>query len=278
MNETFDIQRIGKLFVYEVTNYLPRFFKSLMIASGVLVAVWLLSLVATVDIMDYGREELINSLYFLMLLLSPYIIYKDMNNRKKGYMYAMIPASTLEKLISMLLVCGTVVPAVAYLSLTLTDVVLYVFSQLGVGTFENIAFSHPFYAVSDSMSWFDNVIGVLCSVTTAMMFNSIFRKNKIFKTVLFNIIVVFSLTIIVLLINNIISPEFVERVSNWFADFFYSFPEERLESLAMWTLRLFYIVWIATTLGITYYRIKKVNYCRIECNLHWWYLGLHLPT
>ena len=260
MNETFDIQRLGKLFVYEVTNYLPRFFKSLMIASGVLVAVWLLSLVATVDIMDYGREELINSLYFLMLLLSPYIIYKDMNNRKKGYMYAMIPASTLEKLISMLLVCGTVVPAVAYLSLTLTDVVLYVFSQLGVGTFENIAFSHPFYAVSDSMSWFDNVIGVISSVTTAMMFNSIFRKNKIFKTVLFNIIVVFSLTIIVLLINNIISPEFVERVSNWFADFFYSFPAERLESLAMWTLRLFYIVWIATTLGITYYRIKKVNY------------------
>ena len=100
MNETFDIQRLGKLFVYEVTNYLPRFFKSLMIASGVLVAVWLLSLVATVDIMDNGREELINSLYFFMLLLSPYIIYKDMNNRKKGYMYAMIPASTLEKLIS----------------------------------------------------------------------------------------------------------------------------------------------------------------------------------
>ena len=260
MNETFDIQRLGKLFVYEVTNYLPRFFKSLMIASGVLVAVWLLSLVATVDIMDNGREELINSLYFLMLLLSPYIIYKDMNNRKKGYMYAMIPASTLEKLISMFLVCCTVVPAVVYLSLTLTDVVLYVFSQLGVGTFEKLVFFHPFSTMFEMMPWFDNLISVISSVTTAMMFNSIFRKNKIFKTVLFNIIVVFSLTIIVLLINNIISPEFVERVSNWFGDFFYSFPEERLESLAMWTLRLFYIAWIATTLGITYYRIKKVNY------------------
>ena len=92
------------------------------------------------------------------------------------------------------------------------------------------------------------------------MFNSIFRKNKIFKTVLFNVIVVFSITIIVLLVSNIVSVEFVERVSNWFGDFFYSFSEERLESLAMWTLRLFYIAWIATTLGITYYRIKKVNY------------------
>ena len=260
MNEIFDIQRLGKLFVYEVTNYLPRFFKSLIIASGVLVAVWLLSLVATVDIMDYGREELINSLYFFMLLLSPYIIYKDMNNRKKGYMYAMIPASTLEKLISMLLVCCTVVPAVVYLSLTLTDVVLYVFSQLGVGTFENIAFSHPFYAVSDSMSWFDNVIGVLCSVTTAMMFNSIYRKNKIFKTVLFNITVIFSISIIAILVYNVISPEFVERISNWFGDLFYSFSVEQIESMAIWIMRLSYLVWIAVTLGITYYRIKKVNY------------------
>ena len=260
MNETFDIQRLGKLFVYEVTNYLPRFFKSLMIASGVLVAVWLLSLVATVDIMDYGREELINSLYFLMLLLSPYIIYKDMNNRKKGYMYAMIPASTLEKLISMLLVCCTVVPAVVYLSLTLTDVVLYVFSQLGVGTFEKLVFFNPFSTMFEMMPWLDNLISVISSVTTSMMFNSIFRKNKIFKTVLFNIIVVFSLTIIVLLINNIISPEFVERVSNWFADCFDSFSVEQVENLVIWMMRLSSFAWIAATLGITYYRIKKVNY------------------
>ena len=183
-----------------------------------------------------------------------------MNNRKKGYMYAMIPASTLEKLISMFLVCCTVVPAVVYLSLTLTDVVLYVFSQLGVGTFEKLVFFNPFSTMFEMMPWLDNLISVISSVTTSMMFNSIFRKNKIFKTVLFNIIVVFSITIIVLLVSNIVSVEFVERVSNWFGDFFYSFSEERLESLAMWTLRLFYIAWIATTLGITYYRIKKVNY------------------
>ena len=183
-----------------------------------------------------------------------------MNNRKKGYMYAMIPASTLEKLISMLLVCCTVVPAVVYLSLTLTDVVLYVFSQLGVGTFENIAFSHPFYAVSDSMSWFDNVIGVLCSVTTAMMFNSIFRKNKIFKTVLFNITVIFSISIIAILVYNVISPEFIERFSSWINEYLNSFSAEQVKNFLMWMMRLFYIVLIAATLGITYYRIKKVNY------------------
>ncbi len=260
MNEIFDIQRLGKLFVYEVTNFLPRFFKSIMVASGVLVAVWLLSLVASISDMNYGRETLINFLYFFMLLLSPYIIYKEMNNRKKGYMYAMIPASTLEKLISMFLVCSTVVPAVVYLSLTLTDVVLYAFSQLGIGTFEKLVFFHPFSTISDIMPWYDDVISVISSITTAMMFNSIFRKNKIFNTVLFNVTVIFSLTIIVLIVNNIISPEFVERISNWFIEYFASFSEENLEKMGMWIMRFSYLVWIAVTLGITYYRIKKVNY------------------
>ena len=260
MNEIFDIQRLGKLFVYEVTNYLPRFFKSLIIASGVLVAVWLLSLVATIEILDYSRKELINFLYLFMLLLSPYIIYKDMNNRKKGYIYAMIPASTLEKLISMLLVCSTVVPATVCLSLTLTDVVLYTFSQLGMGTFEKLVFFHPFSVMSDNMQPFDNAVCVLSSVTTSMMFNSIFRKNKIFKTVLFNITVIFSISIIAILVYNVISPEFVERISNWFGDLFYSFSVEQIESMAIWIMRLSYLVWVAVTLGITYYRIKKVNY------------------
>ena len=92
------------------------------------------------------------------------------------------------------------------------------------------------------------------------MFNSIFRKNKIFKTVLFNITVIFSISIIAILVYNVISPEFVERISNWFGDLFYSFSVEQIESMAIWIMRLSYLVWIAVTLGITYYRIKKVNY------------------
>lgn len=269
MNETFNIRRLGKLFVYEVTNYLPNFVKSLIIASGVLVAVWLLSLVASMDILDNGRDGLIGSLYIVMIVLSPYIIYKDMNNRKKGYMYAMIPASTLEKLLSMLIVCGTVVPAVVYLSLTLTDVVLYAFSQLGMGTFEKLVFYHPFEfwkisfdyeGAASTVLWIDDIMTILSAVTTAMMFNSIFRKNKIFKTVLFNIIVVFGFTIIALLVSNVISPEFIERFSSWVNEYFNSFSVEQVENFLMWMMRVSCLAWIAVTLGITYYRIKKVNY------------------
>lgn len=265
MKEYFDIQRLVKLFIYEVTNYLPRFFKSLMIASGVLVAIWLLSLVVSENIFDTGREDLISFLYVLMLALSPYIIYKDMNNRKKGYMYAMIPASSLEKLISMLLVCALTVPAVVYLSLTLTDVLLYCFSQMGMGTFEKLVFFHPLSSLtgsfnSESVLVIDDAINTLSIVTTAMMFNSIFRKNKIFKTVLFNVTVLFAFAIIIIFINNIISPEFVTNLSIRIRDYFGTYSAEEIENLFMWVIRVCYFIGIAVTLGITYYRIKKVNY------------------
>ena len=38
MNETFDIKRFGKLLQYEVVNYIPNFFKSLLIFASVIAA------------------------------------------------------------------------------------------------------------------------------------------------------------------------------------------------------------------------------------------------
>ena len=36
MNEVFDIKRFGKLVQYEVVNYMPRFFKSLLIFASII--------------------------------------------------------------------------------------------------------------------------------------------------------------------------------------------------------------------------------------------------
>ena len=110
MNETFDIRRLSKLVGYEVVNYIPRFFKSLLIFASVIVAVWIFSLTVEEPIMPYDRSELVNSLFVLAIVLSPLIVYKYINDRKKGYIYAMIPASTLEKLLSMIVLCVVIVP------------------------------------------------------------------------------------------------------------------------------------------------------------------------
>ena len=100
MNEIFDIKRLWKLLQYEVVNYIPNFFKSLLIFASVIAAVWIFSLTVDFDILPYSRVALVTVLFTLAIILSPFIVYKDINNRKKGYIYAMIPASTLEKLLS----------------------------------------------------------------------------------------------------------------------------------------------------------------------------------
>ena len=135
MNETFDIRRLGTLLRYEIVNYIPHFFKSLLIFASVIAAVWIFSLTIDAPIMQFGRAELVRALFILAIILSPFIIYKDMNNRKKGYIYAMIPASTLEKLLSMTVLCVAIVPLLTYAVLTGTDLLLWLLSKVGIGSF-----------------------------------------------------------------------------------------------------------------------------------------------
>ena len=116
MNDIFDFGRFGKLFVYECRNYLPRYIKGMVVFASFLVAAWLFTIASEYPL--DSRTYFISALFFFAIFLSPYFVYKEMNNRKKGYFYAMLPASTFEKLLSMTLVSVVVVPAVVYLSLS----------------------------------------------------------------------------------------------------------------------------------------------------------------
>ena len=144
MNEVFDIKRLWKLMQYEVVNYIPNFFKSLLIFSSVIAATWIFSLTVDFAVLPEGRDKLVATLFTLAVILSPFIVYKDMNNRKKGYIYAMIPASTLEKLLSMVVLCVVVVPVLSYAMLTATDLLLWLFTKIGMGSFYSMEFYNPF--------------------------------------------------------------------------------------------------------------------------------------
>ena len=61
MNETFDIKRLGRLIKYEVTNYIPNYFKSLLIFASVIAAVWIFSLTVDFDVCPHSSFLLICS-------------------------------------------------------------------------------------------------------------------------------------------------------------------------------------------------------------------------
>ena len=269
MNETFDIKRLGRLIKYEVINYIPNFFKSLLIFASVIAAVWIFSLTVDFNVCPHSRAGLVNALFVLAIVLSPFIVYKDMNDRKKGYIYAMIPASTLEKLLSMIVLCVVIVPLLAYAVLTATDLLLWLLSKAGIGPFLHMEFYNPFTAVKlvddeyllpHIYPVFDSIIYFVNLIAYTIMFNTIFRKNKVLKTILFNMAMSFAFVILTAVVVNITTPEFWEDMFEGLVEWLDEKTDVELFGYVMTTVRCLTILMSMAFLSITYFRIKKVNY------------------
>jgi hypothetical protein len=269
MNEVFDIKRLGRLIKYEVINYIPNFFKSLLIFASVIAAVWIFSLTFDIDVFPHSRDALVGTLFILAIVLSPFIVYKDMNDRKKGYIYAMIPASTLEKLLSMIVLCVVIVPLLAYAVLTATDLLLWLLSKVGIGPFLHMEFYNPFTAVKlvddeyllpHIYPVFDSIIYFVNLIAYTIMFNTIFRKNKVLKTILFNMAMSFAFVILTAVIVNVTTPEFWEDMFEGLAEWLDEKTDVELFGYLMTTVRCLTILMSMAFLSITYFRIKKVNY------------------
>ena len=269
MNEVFDIKRFGKLVKFEIVNYMPRFFKSLLIFASIIFATWMLSLTMDSDIWEESRAGLIQILFTLAVTLAPFIVYKDINNRKKGYMYAMIPASTLEKLFSMVILCVVIVPLLTYAVLTGADLLLWLFSKVGIGSFLHMDFYNPFtsvklvddeYLLPHIYPAFDSIIYFVNIVAYTMMFNAIFRKNKVLKTILFNISMTFVLVILTAVIANNTTLEFWEDMFEGIDEWLEGKTDVELFAYTMTVCRCLTILLSIAFLSITYFRIKKVNY------------------
>lgn len=269
MNEVFDIKRLGRLIKYEVINYIPNFFKSLLIFASVIAAVWIFSLTVDFNACPHSRAGLVNVLFVLAIVLSPFIVYKDMNDRKKGYIYAMIPASTLEKLLSMIVLCVVIVPLLAYAVLTATDLLLWLLSKAGIGPFLHMEFYNPFTAVKlvddeyllpHIYPVFDSIIYFVNLIAYTIMFNTIFRKNKVLKTILFNMAMSFAFVILTAVIVNVTTPEFWEDMFEGLVEWLDEKTDVELFGYLMTTVRCLTILMSMAFLSITYFRIKKVNY------------------
>jgi hypothetical protein len=269
MNEVFDIKRLGRLIKYEVINYIPNFFKSLLIFASVIAAVWIFSLTVDFNACPHSRAGLVNVLFVLAIVLSPFIVYKDMNDRKKGYIYAMIPASTLEKLLSMIVLCVVIVPLLAYAVLTATDLLLWLLSKAGIGPFLHMEFYNPFTAVKlvddeyllpHIYPVFDSIIYFVNLIAYTIMFNTIFRKNKVLKTILFNMAMSFAFVILTAVVVNVTTPEFWEDMFEGLVEWLDEKTDVELFGYMMTTMRCLTILMSMAFLSITYFRIKKVNY------------------
>lgn len=251
MNEIFNISRFAKLVRYECMNYLPRHIKAMPVYSGLVVLFWLF--VWFWDIEVPTRGLLMAMIFFLALMLTPYIVYGDFNNRKKGVCYAMLPASVLEKFLSMFLMCVIVTPLMTYAGITLTDALLHLLSLAGVGTFTDFEIYNPFtyYIFVDLLDGFQMLLVIISVASYSMMFNALFRRFKIVKSILVHIV----LSTIMQFVSFIIT---LLRPSEVFGALIGDDPES--EAFFYSAGICFSILSIALMQAIVYLRIRKVNY------------------
>ena len=105
MNNTFNINRFGKLLALDGRKYFRNFGITLAILCGIPIIGWLLTLIFGFTMPTLPRWGGIYLAMFLGIILIPAKVFGDINLPREGVCYAMLPVSNLEKYLSYVLFC-----------------------------------------------------------------------------------------------------------------------------------------------------------------------------
>ena len=237
MNNTLNINRFGKVLKHDGLNFFPKLILTLAILWAIPVIVYLFAaLMPTNDTNDafdaMSRIDLISTLTSIALIIAPARLYRHCNDSRKGIGYAMLPASTLEKFLSMVFYCVVVTPIIYVAGALAIDSILALFQ----GPYEGFAAAYYFdrYAKLDAIFTKDNamldaslliffksisptfmialsMLGTLTISSIFMFGNMVFKKRKTGKMlgILILLFIIFMIVIINLVANN-------EALANYF--------------------------------------------------------------
>lgn len=131
MNEVFDIKRFGRYLVTDIKNAVDRFGISLLVLSFIGLAAYVLIGSFTLvmgsgwySLGEFGRVFIWGLTFLIMVILGPAQMYGFITDKKEGTAFLMTPVSTLEKTLSMIIVCCLVVPLSYYIITISADSIL----------------------------------------------------------------------------------------------------------------------------------------------------------
>ena len=231
MNNTLDINRFGKILKHDGLNFFPNLILTLAILWAIPVIVYLFTALMPGDeengLIDiFSRIDTISALSTIALIIAPARLYKYCNDSRKGIVYAMLPASTLEKFLSMVIYCVIVTPIIYIAGALAIDSILAIFH----GPYEGFAVSYYFDTFSkinavldrDNVmldeSWilyykslsptFMLILSALGTLTISSIFmfgNMIFKKHKTGKMI--GILILLFIIFMIVLINYAVHTE-----------------------------------------------------------------------
>ena len=251
MNNVFNPKRFGKYFLYDLKCGYNNFGINLltlgMLPFLVYIVCAVLNLIFTGTFKcNLGDTQIILTLvcYFVVMIAYPVKVYGRYTSRQTGANWITLPASSLEKFLSMLLVLAIVLPVAFSLLMYLSNGILALIYENPSKNLLPILRDRSIYIngmTSDGIAYYWITYTVLFALGSL-----IFKKAKVVKTFLSYFLIVFLLLFIV-------QEVFFDGAGRpVFSD-----PGPHAINLF---LNLFFIVQILILCGGLYWRIRKIKY------------------
>jgi hypothetical protein len=286
MNNTFNIQRFGKILKHDGLNFFPNFILSLAILWAIPVVIYLFTALMPTDgtVHIYDAMARINNIDFLLkiaIIIAPAILYKTCNDSRKGIGYAMLPASTLEKFLSMVIFCVIVTPIVYIAGALAIDSILalingpydgfalsmyfdkfsqieYSFEQHGTKVMVDDALPLIISNLSPAFMRVLSILGTLMLSSIFMFGNMIFKKRKTGKMI--GILILLFIIFMIIFINYVANNEA-------FANYFEQINEDNVSEFIIRLIRIMMNVAMYTEIVVSavllwgiYRKIKTQKY------------------
>lgn len=264
MNNTLDIKRFGKVLKHDGINFFPNIFLSLAILWAIPVVIYLFTILmpgVERDILDaFPRFVLISILKSIAIIIVPARLYKHCNDSRKGIGYIMLPASTLEKFLSMVIFCTIVIPVIYIAGALAIDSILALFNGPYFGFAATLFFDINKTGINDiiiasgntGMIVAQQLLNTLILSSIFMYGNMIFKKRKTGKMIII-LILLFIIFMIILINYAVHNQDILNRIIT-------ESDHEYLIKFIMRIIFFFNIIVSALLLWGTYHRLKTQKY------------------
>ena len=127
MNNTFSFNRFKNLLLKDGKMYIRNFGTSLIVWCCLNAIFWIFNLLFGSETMSPVRFGMLCTWTALAMMMVPSKVYGNANLSREGVGFAMLPASSLEKFVSMFVYCAIVTPIVVFFGGYLVDAFLSIF-------------------------------------------------------------------------------------------------------------------------------------------------------
>ena len=178
MDNIFSFNRFGKLLKKEFYEYFQRFGITILVFLSFIMIAWGISLLFGGDdgFSTNLRSIGIWGLTVLVALFAPFVVYGYANHPKKGIYYAMLPASSFEKFLSMVIYTLILTPVMFFVTAVLLDSLI-----VTIKSPENTSYLFSTLFSKDVLS---QCSGLFQTISIFVLANMIFKKQKVAKSLL----------------------------------------------------------------------------------------------